>query len=89
MLINLPHSLSTVRQYTTVKEVRSHSERGKAAVPRVVGIVVALPCCGMEAIASVMSPSLLEEWCYSFKGFHPLIAIVWSVLRDRLRVLYT
>jgi hypothetical protein len=27
VLINLPHSLSTVRQYATVKEVRAHSEK--------------------------------------------------------------
>ena len=55
VLINLPHSLSTVRLYATVKEVRAHSEKGDAAVPRVVGTVVALPCCGMGDIASVMS----------------------------------
>ena len=55
VLIYLSLSLSTVRQYAAVKEVRAHSEKGDAAVPRVVGIVVALPCCGMEAIASVMS----------------------------------
>ena len=29
VLINLSHSLSTMRQYATVKEVRSHSERGE------------------------------------------------------------
>jgi hypothetical protein len=52
VLINLPHSLSTVRRYATVKEVRAHSGKGDAEV---VGIVVALPCCGMEAIASVTS----------------------------------
>ena len=55
VLINLPHSLSTVRRYATVKEVRAHSGKGDAAVHKVVGIVVALPCCGMEAIASVTS----------------------------------
>ena len=49
VLINLPHSLSTVRQYATVKEVRAHSEKGDAAVPRVVGTVDTLPCCGMGA----------------------------------------
>ena len=38
-----------------MKEVRAHSEKGDAAVPRVVGIVVALSCRGMEAIVSVMS----------------------------------
>ena len=55
MLINLPHSLSTVRQYATVKEVRAHSEKGEAAVPRVVGTVDTLPCCGMGVIAPVTS----------------------------------
>ena len=55
VLINLPHSLSTVRRYATVKEVRSHSERGEAAVPRVVGTVNTLPCCGMGVIAPVTS----------------------------------
>ena len=55
VLINLSHSLSTVRRYATVKEVRSHSERGEAAVLGVVGTVVALPCRSMGVIASVMS----------------------------------
>ena len=55
VLINLPHSLSTVRQYATVKEVRMHSERGKATVTRVVGTVGTLPCCGMGVIALVTS----------------------------------
>ena len=32
-----------------------YSDRGKATVTRVVGIVIALPCHGMEAVASVMS----------------------------------
>ena len=54
-LINFPHPFFTVRRYTTVKVVRSHSERGKAAVPRVVGIVVTLPCCGMGVTAPVTS----------------------------------
>jgi len=44
-----------VRQYATVKEVRAHSERGKAAVPRVVGTVATLPCCDMGVIALVSS----------------------------------
>ena len=55
MLINLPHSLFIVRWYTTVKEVRSHSERGKAAVPRVVGTVATLSYCGMRVTARVTS----------------------------------
>jgi hypothetical protein len=54
-LINFPHPFFTVKRYTTVKVVRSHSERGKAAVPRVVGIVVTLPCCGMGVTAPVTS----------------------------------
>ena len=54
-LVNLPHPFFTVRQYTTVKEVRLHSERGKATVTRVVGTVAALPCCGMGVIAPVTS----------------------------------
>jgi len=33
-----------------VKEVRLHSERGKATVPRVVGIVATMPCCDMESL---------------------------------------
>jgi len=55
MLINLPHSSFTVRQYTTVKEVRLHSERGKATVARVVGIVATMPCCDIGVTAPVMS----------------------------------
>ena len=54
-LINLPHSSFTVRQYTTVKEVRLHSERGKAAVFRVVGIVATMPCNDMRVTAPVTS----------------------------------
>jgi len=54
-LINLPHSSFTVRQYTTVKEVRLHSERGKAVVTRVVGIVATMPCCDMGVTAPVTS----------------------------------
>ena len=54
-LVNLSHSSFTVRQYTTVKEVRLHSERGKATVARVVGIVAAMPCCDTEVTASVTS----------------------------------
>jgi len=38
-----------------VEVVRSHSERGKAAVPRVVGTVATLPCCGMGVTAPVTS----------------------------------
>ena len=53
MLINLPHSLSTVRQYATVKEVKMHSDRGTTTVTGVVGTVGALPCCGMGVIALV------------------------------------
>ena len=55
MLINVPHSPFTVRRYTTVKGVRLHSERGKAAVTRVVGTVATLPCCGMGVTAPVTS----------------------------------
>jgi hypothetical protein len=55
MLINLSHSSFTVRRYTTVKEVRLHSERGKAAVSRVVGIVATMPCRDMGATAPVTS----------------------------------
>jgi len=54
-LVNLPHSSFTVRQYTTVKEVRLHSERGKAIVTRVVGIVAAMPCRDTEVTAPVTS----------------------------------
>ena len=54
-LINLPHSLSSVRQHATVKEVKVHSERGRAVVPRVVGTVVNLPCCGTGVIAPITS----------------------------------
>jgi len=54
-LVNLPHSSFTVRQYTTVKVVRLHSERGKATVTRVVGIVAAMPCCDTEVTAPVTS----------------------------------
>ena len=42
-------------RYTTVKDVRSHSERGKVAVLRVVGIVANTPCCDMGVTASVTS----------------------------------
>jgi len=38
-----------------VKEVRLHSERGKAIVPRVVGIVATMPCCDMGVTAPVVS----------------------------------
>ena len=55
VLIYLSHSLSTVRQYATVKEVRMYSDRGKATVPGVVGTVGTLPCHGMEVIALVTS----------------------------------
>ena len=54
-LINVPHSSFTVRQYTTVKEVRLHSERGKAAVTSVVGIVATTPCNDMGVTAPVTS----------------------------------
>jgi len=54
-LINLPHYSFTVRQYTTVKEVRLHSERGKATVTRVVGIVTAMPCRDTEVTVPVTS----------------------------------
>ena len=52
-LINLPHSSFTTRQYTTVKEVRLHSERGRAIVTRVVRIVATMPCCDMGVTAPV------------------------------------
>jgi len=55
MLINFPHSSFTVRQYTTVKEVWLHSEKGKATVARVVGIVAAMACCDTEVTAPVTS----------------------------------
>jgi len=55
MLINLSHSPFTVRRYNTVKEVRLHSERGKAAVTRVVGVVATMPCCDMGVTALVTS----------------------------------
>ena len=55
MLINLSHSPFTVRRYTRVKEVRLHSERGEAAVTRVVGTVATMPCCGMGITAPVTS----------------------------------
>jgi len=55
MLINLSHSPFAVRRYTTVKEVRLHSERDKAAVTRVVGIVATMPCCVMGVTAPVTS----------------------------------
>ena len=42
-LVNLPHASFTVRLYSTVKEVRLHSERGKAIVVGVVGTVAAMP----------------------------------------------
>jgi len=54
-LINLLHSSFTVRQYTTVKEVRLHSKRGKATVTRVVGIVATMPCCDMGVTAPITS----------------------------------
>jgi len=54
-LVNLPHFSFTVRQYTTVKEVRLHSERGKATVTRVVGIVATMPCCDMGVTVPVTS----------------------------------
>ena len=38
-----------------MKEVRLHSERGKATVARVVGIVVAMPCRSIRITARVMS----------------------------------
>jgi len=55
MLINLSHPPFTVRRYTTVKEVRLYSEKGKAAVSRVVGTVAIMPCCGMGVTAPVTS----------------------------------
>ena len=55
VLINLSHSLSTVRQDAIVKEVRMYSDKGKATVPGVVGTVGTLPCCGMGVIALVTS----------------------------------
>ena len=55
IVINLPHSLSTVRQYATVKEVWAYSKKDVAAVPWVVGTVDTLPCRGMGVIASVTS----------------------------------
>jgi len=54
-LINLPHSSFTVRQYTTVKEVRLHSERGKATMTRVVGIVATMPYCDTKVTVLVTS----------------------------------
>ena len=54
-LVNLSHTSFTVRRYTTVKEVRLHSERGKATVAGVIGTVAAMPCHGMGITASVMS----------------------------------
>ena len=44
-----------MRRYTTVKEVRSHSERVKVTVTGVVGIVAAMPCCDMGVTAPVLS----------------------------------
>jgi len=72
-LINLPHSSFTVRQYTTVKGVRLHSERGKATVSRVVGIVATMPCGDTEVTAPIMS----WEWapCVGI-----LTLIGWSVV---------
>jgi len=55
MLVNLSYSPFTVRRYTIVKEVRLHSERGRATVTRVVGIVTTIPCCDMGVIACVTS----------------------------------
>ena len=54
-LVNLSHSSFTVRRYTTVKEVRLHSERGEATVTGVVGIVATMPCCDMRVTAPVTS----------------------------------
>ena len=54
-LVNLSHSSFTVRRYTTVKEVRWHSKRGKATVAGVVGIVTTMPCCDMGVAVSVTS----------------------------------
>jgi len=54
-LIDLSHSSFTVRPYTTVTEIRLHSERGKATVAGVVGIVATMPCRGMGVTASVTS----------------------------------
>ena len=42
-------------QYTTVREVRLHSERGKAAVTRVVGIVATMAYSDMGVTAPVTS----------------------------------
>ena len=50
-----PIPLFTVRRYITVKEVRLHSERGKATVAGVVGIVASMPCCGTGVTAPVTS----------------------------------
>ena len=54
-LVNFPHTPFSVRRYTTVKEVRLHSERGKATAAGVVGIVTTMPCHGMGITASVTS----------------------------------
>ena len=54
-LVNLSHTHFTVRRYTTVKEVRLYSERGKATVAGVVGIVAAMPWRDMGITTSVMS----------------------------------
>ena len=62
-LVNLFDTSFTVRWYFTVKEVRLHSERGKATVAGVVGIVVAMPRRSMGITAHVMSrvrPPCLE-----------------------------
>jgi len=55
VLINLSHSLPTVRQRAIVKGVWMYSDRGKATVTGVVGTVGTLPCHGMEVIALVTS----------------------------------
>ena len=54
-LVNLFHTSFTVRWYFIVKEVRLHSERGKATVARVDGTVVAMPCRSIRITARVMT----------------------------------
>jgi len=54
-LVNLPHTSFTVRRYTTAKEIRLHSKRGKATLAVVVGIVTTMPCRGMGVTAPVTS----------------------------------
>ena len=64
-----------------MKKVKSHSEGGKAAVTRVVGIVATLPCCGMGVTAPKVENGRDKSRSVRFRI--PYFPVRFRFLRDK------